>query len=141
MNKGRLIGVWLLFFSFSIIGTQRTIIGTQRTITIHNQITKQMLGYRKFFKTFYPSFKLSINNKPLLPGKSLRMPVTNNQLDIRYDYSFANGMYKGGKVTQFKLNPKSSEHAVTFSWGNKWRLQLDQATPISTKRLYTKNPS
>lgn len=134
MNKCYLMGIGLLFFSFSIENTERV-------ITIHNQITKQMLGYHKFFKTFYPTFKLSIHNKSLLPGESLRIPITHDQLDIRYDYSFVNGMYKGGKVTQFKLNPEASEHSVTFSWGNKWRLKLDQATPISTKRLYTKKAS
>jgi len=116
----------------------------QHSVTIENHITKKMLTY-KYFVSYSPTkFDLYANNVHLVTLDEKNRPIStnlnqvplkDNTLVIRYDYEFMNGSRKGAKEVIFEVNPNVSVLNLTFSWKDKWRVVLDNATPISMARI------
>ena len=109
-------------------------------VTVTNSIKPEMLEYKfqNFWikKVFRPDlFTLKVNGKLLPPGSSLSLPVDNNSLTVRYDYSFANGFRTGAKEIMFTLTPSQKKYELGFSWDNEWRVNATGAKPQHAKRL------
>ena len=107
------------------------------SITIKNSITPPMLEYTWLKKVYKPEFfTLRVNGKPLKPGASLSIPITDNKLTVRYDYSFVVGWWfkrNGANEIIFKLNPTKKEYDLSFSWQNEFRVIIPDA--LAQKKL------
>ncbi|MDP3889205.1 MAG: hypothetical protein Q8Q25_01525 [bacterium] len=104
----------------------------QRIVTIKNEITEKMIGYKHWSGTYKPStFVLKINDIRIDPGTEKAIAVTDDVLNVRYDYSFKNGYHTGAKKVTFELDKKTKIASVTFSWKNKWHVIIDTAIPKS----------
>lgn len=104
-------------------------------VTIINTIKSSDL--KKLGQT--PQFAIYIDGKKLEPGSSISVPVFNDKLVVRYEYSFLKGVYKGANEITFKLDkPDKTEYDLTFSWKKQhepWRAQLSGATAIDKKKV------
>ncbi len=101
----------------------------QKTITVKNEITTEMLSYKHWSGTHKPTFKLSVNGKEIEQGNQEKITVQDNQLDIRYDYSFANGFRTGATIVSCQLDKNADAVDITFSWQDEWRIKTKQAQP------------
>lgn len=101
-----------------------------RNITIHNAISKKMLRY-KYFISYAPStFILKVNGKDIPLGKKETVPVTNNTLEVSYNYSFLKGLRKGNHKIVYNVKPEVKECSLTFSWYTKFHIDIDHAKPV-----------
>jgi hypothetical protein len=94
-----------------------------------------MLCYKKFFKTFEPTFYITANEKIIDQGQSAQIPITNNTIKISYNYSFINGYKKGAQQIIFTIPSERKTLNLGFSWSNKWRITTSSATPIKAQKL------
>jgi hypothetical protein len=104
-----------------------------KTITIKNDITPDMISYKHWSGTYEPSFTLSVNGKKIGQGEQEKIIVKDNQFDVRYDYSFANGFRKGANIVSCQLDHDADKVDITFSWKDDWRIQSKQAQPQKTE--------
>lgn len=104
-----------------------------QTIKINNKIESKMLKYW----TYFPDrFALKVNGTTIQSGSSLSIPLNNNKLTVRYDYSFANGFRAGAKEITFEItNPQKKEYDIHFSWNDKYRVIVDGAKPCKTVKI------
>lgn len=110
---------------------------TIRTISITNSIDDAMLGYSHWTGTYTPKiFCIRVNNKKIGYGKTKKIDIENNKFTVRYDYDFGYNVKKarGAVEVLFKMDKKTSECDLTFSWDNSWRIIIDNATPISEEK-------
>jgi len=103
------------------------------TITVQNNITSEMLCYKHWSGTHEPSFMLSINGKKIEQGKQEEIVVTDNNLEIRYDYSFVNGFRKGAKIVSCIIEKGAKDVGIEFSWDSEWHIKTDNAHPQEVK--------
>ncbi len=101
-------------------------------ITVKNIIKPEMLSYFCYKPDF---FCLAVNGKKVEPGSSIALSNNQNQLTIRYDYSFAKGFRTGAKEITFELNSDKKEYEVMFSWKNKDRIIMPGGIAKVIKRL------
>lgn len=130
----------ILGFSLALlcaVGIQAGSNVKERIVEICNEITRDCLGYT-FCGTHYPtSFTVKINGQPVPAGSSARIVVTDKAV-VRYEYSFAKGMYAGSKEVVFNLDQKTNKHSLRFSWKKDPRIQLSSARVHSVKEIYKK---
>jgi hypothetical protein len=109
-----------------------------RAVVISSGITRKSQGYKKWGTHYPTSFKVSINDQMLESGRQKKFSVSENKIRVKYEYSFLKGKIKGAKEITFALDPRQSQHTLTFSWDDPWRVRVSSANPISTKELYKK---
>ncbi len=104
-------------------------------ITVTNKIKPSDLKH--YGQT--PRFSVQVAGKTIEPGSSVSVPVFNDKLVVRYEYSFLKGVYKGANEITFKLDkPDKREYDLTFSWKKQhepWRALLSGATAIDKKKV------
>lgn len=100
----------------------------ERIVKIHNNITKDMLGYKYIIMNYPSSFVIKINNKVVAPGSTESIVVKDNTLSVQYEYEFGKRR-KGSKIIDFKVDPSTTESNLTFSWSDDWRVKLSNGTP------------
>ncbi len=104
-------------------------------ITIINKIKPSDLKH--YGQT--PQFSVQVAWKTIEPGSSVLVPVFNDKLVVRYEYSFLKGVYKGANEITFKLNKSDkTEYDLTFSWKKQdepWRARLAGATALDKKKV------
>ncbi len=104
------------------------------TIAITNKIkTADLKKYGQM-----PQFSIKIGSLILAPGDTIKVPVTNNKLTVRYEYSFLKGVYKGANEVTFNLvDPVKKEYELNFSWKKEhepWRIMIAGAKPFEKKK-------
>jgi len=103
----------------------------QKPVTIINKIDESMLKYKHWTGTHEPeSFSIQINGKTVEKGEKYEVTTPHEPLTIRYDYSFAKGMYKGGKTMSYQIDSEKSEADLTFSWNDDPRVIVENAKII-----------
>lgn len=104
----------------------------KEVITITNNITPEMLNYKHWTGTYSPEkFTISVNNTKVTAGESYTFTKTNDPLVINFDYSFMNGMRKGGKKISYTMHENSTTASLSFSWSENHKVIIDNATPLS----------
>lgn len=106
-----------------------------RFVTVQNSITKKMLTYHKGIFSLTPTFELFVQDQPVKPGETIKVPIADNKLIITYAYNFM-GHKKGKKSIEFEVNPDTEVCNVTFSWHQEPRISLSGAKSISVKEIY-----
>jgi hypothetical protein len=98
-------------------------------ITITNNITPEMLQYKHWTGTYSPeNFTLSINDTKVNIGESYTLTNINDPLVITFDYSFMNGMRKGGKKVSYTMKENITTASLSFSWLEDHKIIIDNAT-------------
>ena len=105
-----------------------------KTITIKNNITTDMLAYKHWTGTHEPFFILTVNGKKIEQGKQEEITVKDNRLEVRYDYSFANGFRKGATIVSCSIEKDAKDVDITFSWDDEWRIKTKQAQPQKVEK-------
>lgn len=106
----------------------------QRKLVVTNNISPEMTTYH-FMGAHRPEFACWVNNAPVEHGKSVEVPIINNQLVVRYRYNFNKGYYKGAKEVTFEVAPDKKECALQFSWNNSSRITASGAKPKTIKKV------
>ena len=102
-----------------------------RAVKVTNNIEQSMLTYKHWTGKYEPStFVMKIDGQTIEQDKEYDIIVTDNILEVRYDYSFINGIRKGAKIIKFQLEKNAVDLLITFSWNDEWRVIIDQATPV-----------
>lgn len=102
---------------------------TNKTIIVKNNITTDMLTYKHWTGTHEPFFILTVNGKKIEQGKQEEITVKDNNLEVRYDYSFANGFRKGATIVSCNVKKNTKKVDITFSWDDEWHIKTDNAQP------------
>jgi len=105
-----------------------------KTITIKNNITSDMLAYKHWTGTHEPFFILTVNGKKIEQGKQEEITIKDNILEVRYDYSFANGFRKGATIVSCSIEKDAKKVAITFSWNDEWQIKTDNAQPQKAEK-------
>ncbi len=105
-----------------------------KTITVKNNITTDMLTYKHWTGTHEPFFILTVNGKKIEQGKQEKVTVKDNNLEIRYDYSFANGFRKGAQIISCCIEKDAKDVDITFSWNDEWHIKTKQAQPQKVEK-------
>ncbi len=106
------------------------------TVTVKNNIKPDMLAYKHWTGKYEPEiFTISINDQTIEQDKEYKVEANNKTLEVRYDYSFANGFRKGAKVVKFQIEKNSNDLNLTFSWDDEWHVIMDHTTPLEAKKV------
>ncbi|HEB41672.1 MAG TPA: hypothetical protein ENI08_01460 [Candidatus Dependentiae bacterium] len=100
-----------------------------KTITVKNNITTDMITYKHWTGTHEPFFILTVNGKKIEQGKQEEITVKDNRLEVRYDYSFANGFRKDTTIVSCNIEKNAKDVDITFSWDDEWHIKTDNAQP------------
>ena len=106
-----------------------------KTVTVKNNITTDMLKYKHWSGIHEPSFILTVNGKKIEQGKQKKIPIKDNILEIRYDYSFAKGIRKGAKIVSCNVENDTKDVDISFSWNSEWHIKTDHAQPQKAKTV------
>ena len=107
-----------------------------QTVTVKNNIKPDMLAYKHWTGTYEPSiFTVSINGQTIEQDKEYKVLASDNTLEVRYDYSFANGFKKEAKIVKFQIETNSNDLNLTFSWNDEWHVIMDHTTPLEAKKV------
>ncbi len=105
-----------------------------RTISITNKT--KIADLKKYGQM--PQFSIKIGSLVLAPGETIQVPVKNNKVTVRYEYSFLKGVYKGANEIIFNLvDPVKKEYDLNFSWKKEhepWRIMIAGAKPLEKKK-------
>ncbi|BDC35038.1 hypothetical protein Noda2021_09960 [Candidatus Dependentiae bacterium Noda2021] len=101
---------------------------TKKSLTVHNKITKEMLGYKYIIMNYPSYFSIKVNDVLIPAGQSQNIVVTNNRVSVQYEYEFGKRR-KGSKVIEFTLPATIKNTDLTFSWNDDWRVKLSNGTP------------
>lgn len=101
---------------------------TKKSITVHNKITKDMLGYKYIIMNYPSVFSIKVNDVLIPAGQSQTIAITNNILTVQYEYEFGKRR-KGSKAIEFKVPATIKNTDLTFSWNDDWRVKLSNGTP------------
>ena len=102
---------------------------SNKKITVKNNITTEMLTYKHWTGAYKPLFSLTVNGKKIEQGKEQEVPIKDDMIEIRYDYSFANGFKKGAKIIHCSIEKEVKNVDIFFSWDTKWHIKTEQAQP------------
>jgi hypothetical protein len=110
---------------------------TERTVTICNQITDDMLTYKKHWSGHHsPSkFVVCINDQELKKGTMMPVKIKDDKLEITYSYEFralGRVQRKGGKRIEFKVPKEVEKVCSTFSWDDHESFVLDKAQLVAS---------
>jgi len=115
---------------------QQTTSPQTQTVTVKNNIKPAMLAYKHWTGEYKPDiFTLSINGQIIEQDKEYKVLASDNTLEVRYDYSFANGFRKGAKIVKFQIEKNNNNLTLTFSWDNEWHVIMDHTTPLEAKKV------
>jgi hypothetical protein len=92
---------------------------TTRSIKVKNNISHDMLGYRKFGMHYPKEFKIFIEGKELKENQMVTTKIQNNVLPIVFHYDFGysyKGRGKGKRCSTFKIPPTNQEVVLAFNW-------------------------
>ena len=111
--------------------TQQESSTEQSSITITNAIESSMLAYKHWTGTYSPEkFTITIDGTIIAQGEHYKFPVSQSTVQIRYDYSFMNGMRTGAKIVSYQLHENITATELTFSWKESCKVLLESATLI-----------
>lgn len=97
-------------------------------ITIHNTITKEMLGY-SYCGTHYPdTFQIFVNDIEIKQAEKQVILVKDQKISIDYVYRFG-PYYQGAKRITFNLEPNQTDFFLAFNWHDKYRILINNAHP------------
>jgi len=106
-----------------------------QTVTVKNNIKPAMLAYKHWTGTYEPEiFTISINGQIIEQDKEYKIEANDKTLEVRYDYSFANGFRKGAKIVTFQIE-KANNLNLTFSWNDEYHVIMDHTTPLEAKNV------
>lgn len=106
-----------------------------RTIKVKNGTTNSMQKYKYLFMKIKPTkFSIQANKQSIEQGEEKTIKISNNKLNVRYDYEFQNGR-KGAKVVTFSIPEKLQSITITFAWKKKWRILINGAQPEAVQEL------
>ena len=104
----------------------------EKLITITNAIQPNMLAYKHWTGTYNPdSFIISVNDVEVAQGAEIKIPATTTTVNLKFDYSFVNGMRKGTKTVSYKLNDDITHATITFSWTDDNKILVDNGALIT----------
>lgn len=107
------------------------VLAEKKLITITNAIQPSMLAYKHWTGTYNPdSFIISVNDVEIAQGAEIKIPATTKTVNLKFDYSFVNGMRKGSKTVSYKLNDDITHATITFSWKDDNKILIDNGTII-----------
>jgi hypothetical protein len=113
------------------IPTESTVVLATTPITITNAIEPSMLEYKHWTGKYSPdTFSISVNGTQIEQGKTVEVPAATKTVDIRYDYSFVNGMKVGGRTISYELNENITQANISFSWKDDWRVMVDNGVAV-----------
>ncbi|SRR6266404_3623899 len=105
----------------------------EKLITITNNIQPSMLAYKHWTGTYNPdAFTVFINDTEVAQGTEIKIPAANSTINVKFDYSFVNGMRKGSKTVSYKLNDDITQANITFSWKDDNKILIDNGTAVAT---------
>ncbi len=108
----------------------------KRVVNITNNIKPEMLIYNHWTGKKEPNpFAIIVDGKPLESGKTATVSIENDILPVQFSYSFAMGLHKGKNEVTFEIPEKQDKLSMTFSWGNHFRVILDNAKPLKKKPI------
>jgi hypothetical protein len=112
------------YFFITLLGVSSIQLATiknieTRSIKVTNCIKPAMLKYWSYTPD---TFSLKVNGTPLAPGTSCTIPLAQNSIKLRYDYSFAKGFRSGAKEMIVEVEPNKKELDISFSWNNEHRI-------------------
>ncbi len=103
-----------------------------KKITFNNTINKDKLGYRHWGIWYYPSkFILSINGTPIENGTTKEINLASDNMTVRFDYEFLNGLRKGWREVIYMVDSSSASCNIDFNWKDNWQIIIDKAKPVS----------
>lgn len=103
---------------------------SNKCIAVTNNITNEMLMYHHWTGNHAPTtFVVSVDGVPVKEGESVDVFYDeNNEIVIRYDYSFLKGYKTGSREIYFEpRKTKNQAHSLTFSWQHPMHLLLENA--------------
>jgi len=110
---------------------ETTSVADATPIIIANAIEPSMLEYKHWTGKYSPEiFTISVNGTQIEQGKTIEVPATTKTVEIRYDYSFMNGIKSGGKTISYELNENITQVNITFSWKDDWRVLVDNGVAV-----------
>jgi hypothetical protein len=107
----------------------------KRTVTIKNNISEEEVSYKHWTGKYKPTtFVISVNGQHIEPGQEKEVAINSDEeLKVRYDYSFANGYKTGAKEVAFDINETTKKADISFSWDDEWRIQIENGIPKSVE--------
>jgi hypothetical protein len=112
-----------------------------RTITISNEITDDMLTYKKHWSGHHsPSkFVMTINDQEVRKGESTAIKLTGDDVvKVSFNYEFrALGRVQrtGGRVLEFKIPQEVEKITSTFSWDAPSNIVLDKGQLVASQEI------
>lgn len=106
-----------------------------RKVSINNEITHNMLGYKYWGIKYHPSkFVLSVNGQEIENESTKIITLNPDQtIKVHYEYEFLNGRRKGWRETIYKVAENIDKINISFDWHNKSsHLLIDNVTLISS---------
>lgn len=90
-------------------------------VTVKNNIRKDMTGYKKFGKNWYPDeYSVTINGIQIEEGEQIAVPAGDSSVCnvvFAYDFRPTGKSYKKGvEEVSYVLKPGTKELDITFSW-------------------------
>jgi hypothetical protein len=108
-------------------------VAEEKLITIINAIQPSMLAYKHWTGTYNPdSFTIFVNDKEVAQGTEIKIPAETKTVNLKFNYSFVNGMRKGSKTVAYKLNDDITQATITFSWKDDNKIVIDNGTVITS---------
>lgn len=108
-----------------------TVAKAAQSITITNAIESSMLAYKHWTGTYSPdTFTIYINGVEVAQGAQYTLSAEASTIDIKYFYSFMNGMRTGTKTVSYQLHENITHANITFSWKDNWKVLVDNGTAL-----------
>jgi len=101
-----------------------------RTITVINGIEKKMLGYKKFGTHYPTAFKITVGSTVVEQGNTIKAPVKDNTLVVRYDFEFMNGYRNGAREVTIGLKPDTDAITLAFNWKQEYHLAIAETDRV-----------
>jgi len=95
-------------------------------VQVRNDVTKEMTGYRRMGKTWYPDeYSIRVNGTIVEPGACAAITCHNKSLKISFAYDFrpmGTSYKKGTEDRSYHVSDDTKEVAITFSWKEEPRI-------------------
>jgi len=103
-----------------------------RTISIKNTITEEMTTYQFCGDRVPEAFSIEIDGAELPKNHERQLTLNQNEIEVAYNYSFANGLYKGKRSCMITVPESATHTSLAFSWNKQPRLWLEESEPSIT---------
>ncbi len=110
----------------------------ERTVLLSNEITKDMITYKKHWTGNYtPSkFILMANGQEVKQDTATPIKVTDDKLCVSFDYEFkvfGKVQRAGGRKLEYTVPPEIEKICSTFSWDDPTNLVLNKGLLVASK--------